>query len=98
MQETSFLSLRNFQDWEVLGIEHVVSTAISTIKAKPIIDIVLGVKTLDSILQYNDELYKNGFIFKGSDQEGQLLYIVKDEVNPNIVKSHIHVVAFNSKA
>lgn len=94
MQETSFLNLRNFQDCEVLGIEHVVSRAISTIKAKPIIDIVLGIKTLDSILQYNDELNKNGFIFRESDQEEQLLYIVKDEVNPNIVISHIHVVVF----
>lgn len=81
-------------DGDVLGIEHLGSTAISTIKAKPIIDIVLGVKTLDSILQYNDELNKNGFIFRGSDQEGQLLYIVKDDVNPNIVNSHIQVVVF----
>ena len=85
-------------DGVILGIEHVGSTVISTIKAKPIINIVLGVKTLDSILQDNDELNKNGIIFRGSDLEGQLLYIVKDEVNPNIVKSHIHIVVFYSKA
>lgn len=42
-------------------------------------------------------LNKNGFIFRGSDQEAQLLYIVQDEVNPSIVKSHIHVVVFDSK-
>ena len=90
--------LKKILDWEVLGIEHIGSTAIPTIKAKPIIDIALGVKTLDSILQYNDGLNKNGIIFRGSDIEEQLLYIVKDEVNPNIVKSHTHVVVFNSKA
>ena len=90
--------LKKILDWEVLGIEHIGSTAIPTIKAKPIIDIALGVKTLDSILQYNDGLNKNGIIFRGSDIEEQLLYIVKDDVNPNIVNSHIHVVVLDSKA
>lgn len=82
----------------ILRIEHVGSTAISSVKAMPIIDIVLGIKTLDSILQYNDDLNKNGIIFRGFDLEEQLLYIVKDDVNPNIVNSHIHVVVFDSKA
>lgn len=41
---------------DALGIEHIGSTSLPSIKAKPIIDIAVGVKNLDLILSYNDVL------------------------------------------
>jgi GrpB-like predicted nucleotidyltransferase (UPF0157 family) len=82
---------------DALGIKHVGSTAIPGIKAKPIIDIALGVKTLNSILPYNDTLNGMGFVFRGSYQKEQLLYTVRDKSNPDIAKSYIYVVVFNSR-
>ncbi len=82
---------------DALGIEHVGSIAIPSIKAKPIIDIALGVKTLNSILPYNDTLNEMGFVFRGSYQREQLLYTVRDKINLDIAKSYVHVVVFNSK-
>lgn len=90
--------LKNILGDDALGIEHIGSTSLPSIKAKPIIDIAVGVKQLDLILSYNDVLNENGFIFRGSDHEEQLLYTVKDKLNPDIAKSYILVVTFNSKA
>lgn len=90
--------LKNILGDDALGIEHIGSTSLPSIKAKPIIDIAVGVKKLDLILSFNDVLNENGFIFRESDHEEQLLYTVKAKLNPDIAKSYIHVVTFNSKA
>ena len=45
-------------------IQHVGSTSIKTIKAKPIIDLVIGVKDFGHILERNDALEKSGRNFQ----------------------------------
>ena len=57
------------------GIEHVGSTSIPTIMAKPIIDIALAVKSFDEILAKTGELEAAGFYYRpnASDRE-QLLF------------------------
>ena len=45
-----------------LDIQHVGSTAICSIHAKPIIDIVVGVTDFDRIISYNEQLRKESFI------------------------------------
>ncbi len=67
---------------EILGdiitdIQHVGSTSIPSIKAKPIIDIALAVDNFDSILAYENELKDAGFYYRPSAQaslRGQLLF------------------------
>jgi len=65
---------------EILGdtakrVEHVGSTAIKAIKAKPIIDIMLSVDSFCELLKYEEKLRKNGFYYRPSaSHETQLLF------------------------
>lgn len=72
-----------------LDIQHIGSTAIKNIVAKPIIDIVVGVWDFDGILKLNPVLEENGFIFRGQDVPNQYLYVCGDADSRT---HHIHVV------
>ena len=61
-----------------IDIQHVGSTSIQNVCAKPIIDIAVGVKTLDSIKPYIELLGKNGIIFRKEDVKEQLLFVMGD--------------------
>ena len=55
--------------WDILGdivfkIEHIGSTSIESLKAKPIIDIVVVVKKLEYIRQFDEKLNQKGIIFR----------------------------------
>lgn len=92
------LVLKGILKDDAISIEHVGSTSIPTIKAKPIVDIAVAVKNIDAISKFNNVLLSSGFIYRGGDVPNQLLYVVEDENNHDIVKAHIHVVEKNSKA
>jgi GrpB-like predicted nucleotidyltransferase (UPF0157 family) len=55
----------------ILGIEHVGSTAIRNIKAKPIIDMCIGVKSLEVIENMNEKFEKLDY-FRREHKEGVL--------------------------
>lgn len=76
-------------------IQHIGSTAVRGICAKPIIDIVVGVSDFDDILQMNSILERNGFIFRGQDVPKQYLYVCGEN---NLRTHHIHAVIYNSEA
>ena len=78
-----------------VAIEHVGSTAIPGIHAKPIIDIVVGVRSLDDAMKYKDELALHKIIFRGEDNPGQLLFIIGDD---DIRTHHIHFVPWAGEA
>ncbi len=65
---------------ELLGdviqdIQHVGSTSIPTIKAKPIIDIAVAVNDFHSVLCLEDEMKQQGFYYRPQvDLENQLLF------------------------
>ena len=75
-------------------IQHIGSTAIREIAAKPTIDIVIGVPALPDILAKNDVLAENGFLFRGSDQPEQYLYVCGDQDSRT---HHIHAVQYGSE-
>ena len=77
-----------------VDIQHIGSTAISSIHAKPIIDIAIGVRDLEDIQPYMKTLRENGFIFRGEDVPGQALF-VKGNVEEEVRTHHIHVVRWN---
>ena len=77
-----------------IGIEHIGSTSIKGIYAKPIIDIVIGVKRFEDILAKNDILEKSGFYFRGQDHPDQYLYICGED---DFITHHIHVTIYDSK-
>ena len=66
------------------NIKHIGSTALP-IKAKPIIDLLVGVKDFEELFQYNDQLSAKGFDYRGSDQPNQYLYVVYDDKDPEVV-------------
>ena len=78
-----------------VDIQHVGSTAIKNIVAKPIIDIVIGVNDFNDILNMNEILASSGFIFRGQDHPDQYLYICGEQ---DFITHHIHVVIYNSES
>ncbi len=91
---------------EILGdvikdIQHVGSTSILTIKAKPIIDIALAVDDFDDILAYEKQLKDAGFYYRPNAQafiRDQLLFACGNFYDgTGEVQTHfIHVVQTNS--
>ena len=76
-------------------IQHIGSTSIKTISAKPIIDIAVAVKDFDSILSMREELRQNDIIYRFEESPGQLLFIMGD-FEKDTRSHHIHAVLYGS--
>lgn len=88
---------------EILGdlavdIQHVGSTAIPSIKAKPIIDIAVAVNDFDSLLSMVQELKINGFYHIPTNENSQLLFACGSYYDgTGEMQTHfIHMVLHNS--
>jgi len=81
---------------DIIDIQHIGSTSIKSICAKPIIDIVVGVSSFDKIMKYNDILSENGIIYRGEDHPNQHLYVCGDLEN-DIHTHYIHVVIWGKE-
>ncbi len=78
----------------IIDIQHVGSTSIKNIKAKPIIDVVVLVDNLEIINQMIDILEKNGYEYRGDGgDDGGHLFVKCSE--PDIRTHHIHIVQTN---
>lgn len=77
-----------------IDIQHVGSTAISLIHAKPIIDIAVAVRDLKDIFPYAEVLKQHNIIFRGEIIAGEILFVMGDN---NIRTHHIHTVKWNGK-
>lgn len=80
-----------------LDIQHVGSTAIRSICAKPIVDIAVGVGDFAQAKLYIGELAKRQIIFRQEDIPGQLLF-VKGDFQQDTRSHHIHFVIWNDPA
>lgn len=80
-----------------LDIRHVGSTAIPSVHAKPIIDIVVGVREVNGVLPYADVLSAHGIVFHREAVKGQLLFVIGGP-SEEIVTHHIHIVQYKSAA
>ena len=76
-------------------IQHVGSTAIKTIKAKPIVDLAVAVENLDIALKHKDELEKNGIHYVGEINKGQVMCDIGN-YDANVRTHHVHFVIANS--
>lgn len=85
--------LKEILEDAAVDIQHIGSTAVKDIPAKPIIDIAVGARDFESILGLNGLLEARGFIFRGQDHPRQYLYICGDD---EIRTHHIHVVEYGS--
>ena len=77
-------------------IQHVGSTSIMNIKAKPIIDIAVAVSGFDEVMKLVPALEQLGFMHRQHDVAGDMLFVCGDK-NADIRTSHIHVVKSGSK-
>ncbi len=82
-----------------VDIQHVGSTAIKTIAAKPIIDLAVGVRNFDSILKYENALKEHGFYLRNSKLDNQLLFACGSYYDgTGDTQTHfIHVVIYGSR-
>ncbi len=97
-QKTIF-RLKNILGDIVKGAEHVGSTAISSIKAKPIIDIALAVDNFDDIIAYENILRNNGFYYRPhAGLDNQILFACGSlyDGTGNLQTHFIHVVKTDS--
>ena len=77
-----------------VDIQHVGSTSIRGIYAKPILDFAIGVRSFEEILEKKALLEQNGVIYRGQDHPGQHLFVIGD-FEADTRTHHIHVVLWD---
>lgn len=83
--------------WEIFGdraadIQHIGSTAIEGIQAKPIIDIAVGVKSMEGLPL--EQLTTRGFQESYNRFSSNLLYVIQTE---DMVRTHqVHILPYDS--
>ena len=82
-------------DWAV-DIQHVGSTSIKWICAKPIIDIAVAVRNLKDVERFIGTLNEYGVVFRRYYGPGQMFFVMGDFSN-DIRTHHIHFVEHDSK-
>lgn len=76
-------------------IQHIGSTSIKDIKAKPVIDIAVAVDSYDSVTPLIPALRDAGFQFSHREATGDMLFVCGDS-RQDTRTHHIHVVKSNS--
>lgn len=86
---------------DLIDIQHVGSTAIPGLKAKPIVDIAVAVNKLEDVLKYVDALNEVGYEFRGNagvegryffakgDAENRTHYLHTEPINSSNWETHI---------
>lgn len=95
LAEQTAVKLRDILKDAAVDVQHIGSTAIRGICAKPIIDIAVGVTDFARILALNPVLAENGFLFRNQDLPGQYLYVCGGTDDRT---HHIHAVLYGSEA
>jgi len=93
--EATILRLQELFGEVSCGIEHVGSTQIRSIKAKPIIDIAVAVRSFDEVLPLIPSLEDAGFIRRNRENDRELFFVCGD-FERNIRTHYIHVVPKDS--
>ena len=81
----------------IIDAQHIGSTSIKSICAKPIIDIVVGVSSFNKIMKHNDVLNEKGIFYRGEDHPNQHLFVCGDLEN-DIHTHYIHVVIWGQES
>ena len=88
--------LKSLLGGAAVDIQHVGSTAVPHIHAKPIIDIIVGMDSVGNIMPYQEVLAANGIFFHREAIRGQLLFVIGDP-EKEIVTHHVHIVRYGSE-
>lgn len=92
-KEKAILSsiLNNF----ILDIQHIGSTSIEGCPAKPVIDIFIGIESLEYGKQLIPILLENGYIYKPNNGIPDEIYFKKRK--NNLTTHHIHIAPINGE-
>ena len=71
--QNAILQLKEILDAVIKDIQHVGSTSIPSIKAKPIIDIAIAVDDFEDVLLLEEDLKKQGFYYRPKVDLGEQL-------------------------
>ena len=93
--EETISTLKNILGSIAADIQHIGSTSIKTISAKPIIDIAVAVNDYELILNKRDVLEKADIVFRFDERPEQLLFVMGD-FKKDTRSHHIHVVLYGS--
>lgn len=96
MAENTINLLKNLLGDAAPDIQHIGSTAIPCIHAKPVIDIIAGMNAVENIMPYVEILASHGIFFHREAIKGQLLFVCGD-LDKEIVTHHIHIVRYGSE-
>lgn len=89
--------LKQIMKEDIIDAQHIGSTSIKSICAKPIIDIAMGVSSFDKIMKYTDALNVKGIIYRGEDHPNQHLFVCGDLEN-DIHTHYIHAVIWGQES
>ncbi|NKB70735.1 MAG: GrpB family protein [Candidatus Latescibacteria bacterium] len=78
----------------IRDIQHVGSTSVADLPAKPILDLLIGVKNLAVVEQLAPRLQDFDYQYRGQG-EGSVGHVFVRESAPHIRTEHIHVVEFD---
>lgn len=81
--------LRRLLGQHLVGIEHVGSTAVSGLKAKPIIDIVIGVHWLEQVPAWAFRLKSDGYVYFGDQTKRRDHFFAKTLENVETIYLHV---------
>ena len=91
--------LRELLGPDAVDIQHVGSTAIPAIPAKPTVDIAVGVRALEDVRRHDEALAAHGVIFNGEINRGQFLYhIVRGDPSVDMRTHNIHFMPWQGEA
>ncbi len=82
--------IKNVLFLEIIKAYHIGSTSVPGLAAKPVIDILLKVKDVIKLDDYNNEMFKIGYIAKGEHEIPERRFYLKGEID----RTH-HIHAFN---
>ena len=93
----TILALQSIFGDTAIDIQHVGSTSIASIKAKPIIDIAVAVRRLDDVLPQIPSLEAQGFHHRPENDNAEQLFFSCGNDIANTRTHHIHVVVYGSR-
>lgn len=73
-------------------VQHVGSTAVPGLPAKPILDIAVAVTSHENVPEAARRLSAAGFIDRGAARAGDGGYLLVKDREPNVRLSHVHIV------
>ncbi|GHV70040.1 hypothetical protein AGMMS49928_15910 [Spirochaetia bacterium] len=93
-KETINLLKNIFQNIAV-DIQHIGSTSIKNIKAKPIIDIIIGINDFTLVNSLIEILKQNQIVYCPIDGEDNYMLFIKRNIQNDMTTHHIHIVKYN---